>query len=282
MKSNPIIGDFHTNQVRSGNDFRHENCKTIPFASAYTMVPGIVVGLAEVSAACNANVRAKAYTSNIQRDSFKIHIDSWMNTTLYAASCRWLQIEADDMDFQYGSYHTLEDHDWYKYPTQNTRKIKFKRPYSATPKVVLWLTVIDTGHGSSWRIRSYTTDVTATGFTIHIDSLMDCRLYSAMASWVAYPANRPGIASGVVSTHDIRSWAQPQACNSAFEAFEDGVFEKPPRIFIALNALSIDRDKQMRLRVNADNVSASGMAWHLDAWADTILYSAGASYIAFS
>lgn len=246
------------------------------------MVPGLVVGLTAVDASCNANVRAKAYTSKIQRDCFTIHVDSWMDTKLYGAGCTWLQIKADDMDFQYGSYHTLEDHNWDKYPTQNTRKINFQRAYSATPTVVVWLTVIDIGHGGSWRMRSYATDVTATGFTIHIDSWCDSRLHSAMASWVAYPADRPGIASGNVSTDDIRSWAQPQVYNSAFRAFDAGVFEKPPRVFIALNALNIDRKHNMRLHLEVNNVSAAGMTWHLNAWDETILYSAGASYIALS
>lgn len=246
------------------------------------MVPGLVVGLTTLDASCDANVRVKAYTSAIQRDCFTIHIDSWMNTTLYGAGCTWLQIEADDRDFQYGSYHTLEDHDWYKYPAQNTRKVNFKRPYLAIPKVVVWLSVIDVGHGSSWRIKSYATDVTAQGFTIHIDSWLDSRLYSAMASWVAYPADTPGIAGGIVSTQSIRSWAQPRASNSAFEAFDVGVFKKQPRVFMALNALDIDRNQNMRLKVKADNVSAAGMTWHLNAWTDTTLYSAGASYIAFS
>lgn len=244
------------------------------------MVPGVVVGLRAVDIGCHANIRVNAYPNEIQRDCFKIHLDTWQETTLYGGGCSWLAIEADDRDFQYGSYHTREDHEWTDPQIHNTRKITFKRRYSAVPKVVVWLNVIDLDANITWRIKTYASDVTATGFTIHIDTWSDSILYTAMASWMAYPADRPGVTSGCFSTLDTRSCIMPQVYNSAFEAFGT-VFEKPPKLFLALNALEIDHRQNMRLEVKADNVAAAGMTWHLDAWSDTVLYSAGASYIAF-
>lgn len=279
VKVSHAIGGFSTVGIFSCNEIGHENSGTIYFPNQYTMVPGLVVGLRALNISCDRNARLKAYASEIRTDCFKIHLDSWMNTKLYGGDCAWLAIQADDLDFQYGSYSTLEDHYWDAYPIHNTRKITFKRSYLTAPKVVVWLSTIDLGHGNQWRIKSFATDITATGFTIHIDSWSDSRLYSAMASWVAYPSDRPGVASGCFSTQDTRSPVQPQIYNSAFEAF-GSVFEKPPKLFLALNALQMDHKKNMTLQVTADNVSATGMTWHLDAWNDSILYSAGASYIA--
>lgn len=245
------------------------------------MVPGLVVGLTLLDVSAAANVRVNAYVNEVQREHFKINLSSWNDTDLYGASCAWMAIEADDMDFQYGSYHTTEDHDWRETPHHNTRNIRFKRAYPDTPKVVVWLNVIDLGCRENFRIKTFATNVTATGFTIHIDTWDDTRLFSGSASWVAYTTGRSGVASGCFSTIDIRSPRQEQAYNSAFEAFEKGVFEKPPKVFLALNALDIDRRATMRLMVKADNVSASGMWWHLDSWRDSSMYYAGASYIAF-
>lgn len=246
------------------------------------MVPGLLVGLNLVDIDHHKGARVTAFTSLIQRDRFEIHLDSWIDTTLHNAGCTWLELEADDMDFQYGCYHTIEDHPESALQKYNTRKITFKRAYTAPPHVVVWLTMIALGPGGSWRIKSFATDVTAAGFTIHIDTWADSTLWKAAASWIAYPRDRQRVASGNFTTLDLHSWAQPQSYNSAYEAFGNGVFEKPPRVFVALNALDIVRSHAMRLVVKADNVSAAGMTWHLNSWMETVLCSAGASYIAFS
>lgn len=281
VKTNPTIGSFTTNESGSCRQGSQRTSKIFTFGNKYNMVPGLVVGLTYLDVGCKGNVRVNAYPSEIQRDRFKINLDTWNDTTLYYATCAWLAIEADDMDFQYGSYHTLEDHDCKSAPLHNTRKITFKRKYPTAPAVVVWLNVIDLGSAANWRIKTFATNVTATGFTIHIDTWADTKLYAAMASWVAYPMDRPGVASGCFSTLDTRSPGQQQIFNSAFEPFEKGVFENPPRLFLALNALDINPTVTMRLLVKADNVSATGMTWHLNSWRDSSIYSAGASYIAF-
>lgn len=245
------------------------------------MIPGIVVGLTLVDICNKTTVRVKGYASEIQLTGFKINLDSWSDTKLHGAACAWLEIEADDLDFQYGSYHTIEHYHWSKTPSQNTRKITFKRAYSSAPQVVVWLNLFDLGPQVDWRVKTFATDVTTTGFTLHIDTWSDTKLMWTMASWMAYPTDRPGVASGSFSTRDIRSSGQPQVYNSAFEPFASGVFEKPPRVFLALNSLEIDHGQNLRLKVSADNVSAAGMTWHLDTWLNTTLLSAGASYIAF-
>lgn len=245
------------------------------------MIPGIVVGLTLVDICLKTTVRVNGYASAIRLNSFEINLDTWSDTTLYGAACDWLEIEADDLDFQYGSYHTIEHYHWSKTPSQNTREITFKRPYQSPPKVVVWLNLFDMNANVNWRVKTFATDVTATGFNLHIDTWSDTKIMCTMASWIAYPAHRPGLASGSFSTRDIRSPGQPQLYNSAFEPFPAGVFKKPPRVFLAINSLEIDHERNLRLKVSADNVSATGMTWHLNSWSDTLLLSAGASYIAF-
>lgn len=245
------------------------------------MVPGVVVGLTLVDISNKTTVRVSGYASAIRLDCFEINLDSWSDTTLHGAACDWLEIEADDLDFQYGSYHTIEHYHWSKTPTQNTQKITFKRAYPSGPKVVVWLNLFDMSKEVDWRVKTFATDVTATGFNLHIDTWSDTKLMWTMASWIAYPTDRPGLASGSFSTRDIRSPGRPQQYNSAFEPYPSGVFEEPPRVFLALNSLEMDHTRNLRLKVTADNVTATGMTWHLDTWMDTTLGSAGASYIAF-
>lgn len=279
-KKNPAIGTFHTNELRSWKEVWQKTSKVVSFANKYSAPPNLVVGLTAVDVGRNANVRVRSSTSGVQHDRFEIHLDSWEETTLYGAGCAWLELEATESDFQYGSYHTIEDHPWTQPQIHNTRNITFARAYPAVPKVVVWLSCIDLSSGKNWRIKTFATDVSAVGFTIHIDTWADSVLYTAVASWVAYSADREGVVSGSFSTLDSRSWTQPQMRNSGHEGFKGGVFEKPPRMFLAINSLDIDCGQNLRLAVTADHVSASGMMWHLDSWEDTIMYSAGASYIA--
>lgn len=281
QKNNPTIGTFHTGEVRSSKDACRETSKEITFAPGYAMVPGIVVGLTALDIDRDTISRVKAFTSEIQCVRFKIHLDTWIDTKLYSAGCSWLQLEADDMDFQYGTYNTIEDHPSSVTQMCNTRQITFKRAYACPPIVVVWLSSFAVGSGSSSRITSFATGVTAARFTIHIDTWADSRLYRAVASWIAYPQDRPGVASGNFSIKDLHSWADPQLYNSAYEAFGNAMFDKPPRTFVALNMLDIGRDHNMRVSVRVDNVSTAGMSWHLDTWSNTILHSAGASYLAF-
>lgn len=278
-KKTPTIGKFHTNELRSWKQVRHKTSKGVSFADKYSAPPSLVIGLTAIDVGHHANARVKSYTSGIQPDRFEIHLDSWEDTKLYGAGCAWLEFEAES-DFQFGSYNTVEDHPWTRPQIHNTRKITFARAYSTTPKVVVWLSCIDLSSGKNWRVKTFATDVSPVGFTIHIDTWADSILYTAVASWVAYSAGKEGVASGSFTTLDTRSWNKPQMYNSGHEGFQNGVFEKPPRMFLAINSLDIDHGQNLRLGVTADHVSAGGMTWHLNAWEDTILYSAGASYIA--
>lgn len=292
MKTNPSIGTFNTHELRDCQEVRQNTSKTVTFAKNYAIVPGLVVGLTMVDVSRKANVHVKAYHTSLERDSFTINLDSWADTKLFGAACAWLAIDANDTDFQYGSYDTLEDHTlqehtrkndiWGGTPMSYTGKITFKRAYLSVPKVVVWLNIFDLGSKANWRIKTFATDVTANGFTIHIDTWSDTELYYAKVSWVSYPADRPGVASGSFNTYGVKSSTEPQLYYRAHQAFPTGVFDKPPRVFLALNTLNIDNRRDLRLLVKAEDVSATGMTWHLDAWSDTILHSAGASFIAFA
>ena len=52
--------------------------------------------------------------------------------------------------------------------------------------------------------------------------------------------------------------------------------------FIALNSFDIDCGANFRINALVHDVCDAGSVWHLDSWDDTILYSAGASIIAFN
>lgn len=276
----PAIGSFDTAELRSPQELRSLTSRMVSFANPYSVPPSLHIGLTRVDIGKKQNVRVKSYASDIRKDCFNIHVDTWGGTALYGASCTWLEVEADDPDFQFGTFTTLDDHPCAKPQMLTTRLIAFPQQYSQPPKVVVWLTGFDIKRNKTWRVKAYATCITATSFTIHIDTWDDTVLFSGTASWIAYPADKANIYSGSFNTIDVRPSNPTQHMNSAYANFGTGVFSTPPRVILAINSIDISCKRNLRLEARASSVSAAGMTWHLNSWGDTNLYTAGASYIA--
>lgn len=128
---------------------------------------------------------------------------------------------------------------------------------------------------------AYADNVTSTGFKIHLDVWGDTVLRSVVLSWVAYPKGMAGMMGGTFDTVAMRPHKCPQPYNSAYITFPAGGFPATPRVMAVISAIDIDPKAVMRLQVSISSLSATGMLWHLNAWDDTVLYYARASYIAF-
>ncbi|KUI72507.1 hypothetical protein VM1G_07813 [Cytospora mali] len=277
------VAAFNTMEVRPWNKPTKESSKRHDFPKKFNTPPHVAVGLDWLDISNSANIRVNAYVDNVTTESTYVHIDTWWDTTLYSAGCKMFTAPAShNADFQVGQFSTQDDHPWDKPQTNTARHIKFERAYSAPPKVIVWLNKLDMARDKNWRVSATVTEIQADGFTIHIDTWGDTTLYSATAAWIAYPANKPGVASGSYSTEDIRPWNQPQVNNTGRANFPAGAFHTAPTVLTALNKLDISSIHNLRLKLSADSVSEQGMNWHIDSWFDTTLYSAGASYIAFT
>lgn len=159
---------------------------------------------------------------------------------------------------------------------QISRQIVFSRQYDLLPCVVVWLTGFEMRSQKYWRVKCYATDITETGFTIHLDTWDDTVLCSGTATWVAYTAGKPGVCSGSFNT----GISGPQRSHTENEEFEKGVFATCPRVIMALNMMDISCFQFLRVRVRVSEVSVERMRWHLEGWVDTYIKAAGASNIA--
>lgn len=271
---------FNTMEVRPWTQATAETDKQINFSRAYTNPPGLAVGLNWLDVDKATNIRVVAFADNITKDNFLIHINSWSDTTLNSAGCTWLEVTDGDPDYQIGQFSTEDDHPWNQPQTQTSRQITFPRAFSSAPHVVIWLNKLDMKYDKNWRIKAYSTDISATSFTLHIDTWGDTVLYCGAASWIAYPSNKALVSSGTYNTTDVRAWNDPQANNSGNVRFKDGTFAGPPRALLGLNSLDLACGHNLRLKASADSITNAGMTWHIDSWGDSVLYSAGVSYIA--
>lgn len=272
-------GSFSTMDVRPWDKPHMGNAALITFAHPFSAAPGLPLGLTELDIDREADIRINTTTAFVTRESFQINIDSWADTVLYSGGCSWIEIAPEDNDLQWGQFDTQEDHPWDQPQATTTTYITFPRPYAAPPHVVVWLNALAMSNAANWRVNAYATNISQTGFALHINTWADSVLYSAGATWIAYSADNPNIASGTFNTQDIRPWNQPQPNNSNAIGFPHS-FATPPWVTVALNSIDIDNANNLRISATASDVTSTGMTWHLDSWADTILYSAGGTYIA--
>jgi H-type lectin domain len=277
IKSTGDAYTFNTMDVRPQDQPQSNNYKVFSMSANPA---GFPIGLTWLNIDRCSNIRIDAFAELVAPDSVKIHLDSPADTVLYSAGCTWLTVYADDRDFQFGRFSTMDDHPPDKRQMQTKRKITFPKPFHGKPpKVIVWLNEFHMSNSDNWRCKVYVTDITSDSFVIHIDTWASTKLYSATASWIAYPSYRPNISSGSFNTMDVRPWYLPRMRNKGTATFHQ-TFESIPRVFAAVNWLDISNKTNLRLKVEMSDISTKGLNWHLDTWDSTILYSAGASYIA--
>ena len=265
-------GTFDTNHVgHIRNSYRHHNHMFIKYPAQYPNPPAILLGLNSLEIDRCANVRVRTSAEDIHEHIFGAHIRSWDNTRLYSAGCTWLAVPRGHPSFQFGTFHTEQDHIAWNVRHLTSRKIVFGRPYETPPKIVVWLNALDLCRDHNERVMAFATDITTTGFTVHINSWDDTRLFGAGISWFAYPEGFPGICSGSLL---------PVGGTSGVVKFEKK-FAKPPRLVLAgLNKLDSDRHGRCSFKIVTEGVSEMGMGIRVEGWGDTVLHSAGVGYLA--
>ncbi|KAG8907396.1 hypothetical protein FRB99_004421 [Tulasnella sp. 403] len=272
-------GQFSTGEIRLSSNPQSQNSKPVTFPKSFVAPPRIALGLNSLDIGNKANARIRAYTSDISKSGFTAHVDSWADTTLYAGGFSYLTLSPAHLEYDCGEFSTSEDHPWTNPHVKTARRIDFSCHFITPPKVIVFFTQLDFKGQMSWRAKTYTSDIDVEGFTIHIDTWADTTLYSATAGWIAYPEDREHVFSGTASTNDIRPWNHPQLTQLKHVNFGNVEFWKYPSIFMAFNELDLNIRANLRLRCYADNISTQGFTWHIDSWADSVLYSAGISYL---
>ncbi|KAH7123446.1 hypothetical protein B0J13DRAFT_628567 [Dactylonectria estremocensis] len=276
------IESFNTLELRPWNVNQQKASKQFYFSKTYKSPPAIAVGLTCIDASKDLNIRVRAFADNVVKSSAMFHLDTWADSRLYSASCMWFRKPTDDKAFQIGQFNTTQDHSWESPQAKTTHQVKFKHRYSKAPKVVVWLNELNLAKGKNWRVKAHASDVTATGFKLHVDSWSDTVLFTAGAAWIAYPEDRKGVASGTFQTQDVRKATEPRTLTSGWERFPAGMFKRNPKVVMGFNSIDADCGKNLRVKLGASAVSPRRMKWHINGWSDSILYSAGASYIVFN
>ncbi|KAF8593661.1 hypothetical protein BDV93DRAFT_529765 [Ceratobasidium sp. AG-I] len=273
------VDTFNTSQIRAWNRPQLKNSMEVIEAVHFNGCP---IGLNCLDFNNKANLRIKAHIDGLNIDpnsmitKATVHLNAYADTVLYSAGCTWLDVGKQDRDFQFGEYLTGQ---WTENANESSIQVRFDKPYASVPRVLVWLKHIDASHTANCRISAQASDITATGFTLNVWTWADTIMYRATAVWIAHSSTRSNVTSGNFNTMDIRSWDMPQLENGAFITF-DKEFERPPRVLVALNSLDVSNHTNLRIKAITKNVTTKGMKINIDSWHDTVLYSAGASWLA--
>lgn len=253
-------------------DHRPHDHMFIKISPKFTKPPVIILGLTSLEVEPSVNtVRVDAFVENIHKHIFDAHIRSWCDTVLYQAGCTWLAMPSEHPHFQVGNFRTCDDPAWTLEKCVTHHEVVFPNPYKAPPKVVLWLNMLDISSLCNERIMTFATNVTRAGFTAHINSWGDTQLHGAGISWFAYPAGYPGICSGTVL---------PENGTSGVVEFEKKFKNSPTTVLVGLNKLDCDKKSRCSFNIITEAVSEVGLGIRVEGFSDTVLHSAGVTYIA--
>ncbi|GJE84073.1 H-type lectin domain-containing protein [Phanerochaete sordida] len=271
-------GGFRAKDVRSNDDRGHVVIGEARFKTPSCYTRAVLLGLTEL----DLNIlRIKAEVRSVADDRAMVNLTTWADTTHYGSGCSWLSLPLDDDDIQWGRYHTTEPHPTSPPEQKTSRRITFERPYAAPPRVAVWLDAVDSGGaGRVARVKVYADTVSCEGFALHLDAWHDSQLRSAGATWLAHSAGRTDVRSGAFEIKDIRPASAPRHRNRGRVSWGPPAMACPPRVFTALCMLDFNTSKNIRLVMSTDEVTTTGMCWTLQSWDDTVLYQAGAVFIA--
>ncbi|KAG0128486.1 hypothetical protein HOY82DRAFT_592817 [Tuber indicum] len=274
-------GSWNTRDAPGRDTHSLETSQIIPFAKPFVSSPKLPFGLNYFDISTHTNIRVAATTSDITKESFKVSINSWGDTHLVSAGISWLEVSPGHLEYQSGEFSTQQDHPSDKPQTETSRRIIFDRPFPSPPKVIVFLRQFDMARNPYCRVVTKVSGIDASGFTIHINTWADSILYSTTAGWIAYPEDREHVFSCTASTEDIRHWTRPaQLKHSKRIDFGGPKFWKTPNIFMAINQLDFSCKSYMRIKVEAKDVTQTGLTWHIDSWLDPLMVRAGVSILA--
>jgi hypothetical protein len=264
--------------------------RSINFPRPFVGRPRLAHGLREIDIINDENIRISSTYQNITRSSVDCNIITWADTTLLSAAVDVLAIAPGELDILTGEHMRC----LWKNPTAPAAvRIDFERPFQTPPKVAVFLNCIDLEKSRKWSVQASAMDIDENGFILYVgtDPNLDTIFYAARVGWIAYPEDRANIFSTSISTTDVRPASSSELRTRKEISFDSSEFRvKPafnkflraPSVFIALNSFNIDCHSNLRINAYVDNVTTSGLVWHIDTWDDSTVYSAGATIIAFN
>ncbi|KAK1526988.1 metalloprotease [Colletotrichum costaricense] len=176
----------------------------------------------------------------------------------------------------------------------NSKAVDFTPPYDDPPLMALGLTQLDETNNANIRVRLGAETITEEGFKLNMDTWSDSVMQNAGATWLEFSPDERQYQVGSYSTLEDRDLGVPAKrvrddatgmtlsqditqIDFPRDAYAEG---QPPRIITWLTGLDLGKDANWRIRCFARAVTHKGFELVIETWADTVCYSASASWVA--
>ena len=242
------MGQYETKNIWWAVKQGSINSDIVTITPAETTPPRIVVGLKWMDMG-KSNLRVNAYVDSVGCNTFRAHIDTWSDSTLYNGSLSWLKLSSGDPDFQCGTFSCNgEASEW----------VSFDWFFNSPPTVFVGLSKFDIG--KDWHASVYATNISKTGFTIHAKKWGNTHFYKCAVTWVAVVNGKEGVLCGTFGGNSTTGSGY-----SGWTSFSPA-FNHTPTILTAFKKFDVDRDQNFRVGVKT-TAHKTGMSWTISTWA---------------
>jgi hypothetical protein len=180
-----------------------------------------------------------------------------------------------------GQFNTMEVRPWNQPRVQNTKTKYLWKKYPTAPRLPLGLTSLDIDCGWNIRITASATDISQETFTAGLNAWADTVLYSAGFTYVEAGPGFEYLQTGTFNTQEVGRWQDHAPKNSKRINFPTPFEGQAPRVICWLNSVDMDKRYNWRCTTYATDIDANGFTVHIDTWADTVMYSAGMTWLAY-
>ncbi|KIW12685.1 hypothetical protein PV08_09963 [Exophiala spinifera] len=124
------------------------------------------------------------------------------------------------------------------------------------------------------KIAASVSRLTAENFVVNVDAWADTALYSGGATWVEFD---DGDNDYQPDTYTVQGQSPVNKSHVTFEH----PYEGKPEVIVWLSGLTTSKDRNTRVHAYAENVTSEGFDIFIKTWADSIVFSVTATWIAY-
>lgn len=139
-----------------GKQLHLQNQVKVDFPRPFAAPPKVLVWICALDFSKSYNWRLKATATDITKDGFIRHADTWDNTILYKADVSYIALAQENLpDLQTGSFSTADVRGpgWVN---ANSGSAKFGKAFEKVPRVVAGLNMFEVGCGRGFRVSMST------------------------------------------------------------------------------------------------------------------------------
>ncbi len=205
-KSRLDDGHFSTEEVRRREKPALSTSRPIAFTpNHYDEPPNLAAGFSSLDVSCEGPIRANLIADNITKDGFRIAIETWGQSTLYAADGTFIERKATAKECIFGQFDTQDASfspaksatapraattrklavQTEPVPRKYAKRFDFPQPFKEPVEVVCWLNRLDmsSGRDRDYKIRAFADEGDEEGFTAHLNTWDNGELHGAAMCW---------------------------------------------------------------------------------------------------